>query len=66
MSFNPDPSKQTQEVIPSRKLQKSVYSPVHFNNIEVTQSTTQKHLGMLLNVKLDFQEHLKNTYSKVN
>ena len=65
-SFNPDPSKQAQEVIFSRKLEKSVYPPLHFNNIAVTQSTTQKHLGMLLDVKLDFQGHLKNIYSKVN
>ena len=66
MSFNPDLSEQAQEVIFSLKLQKSVYLPLHFNNIEVTQSTTQKHLGMVLDVKLDFQEHLKNIYSKVN
>ena len=66
MSFNPDPSKQAQEVIFSRKLQKSVYPPLHFNNIAVTQSTTQKHLGMLLDVKLDFQGYLKNIYRKVN
>ena len=32
----------------------------------MTQSTTQKHLGMLLDVKLDCQGHLKNIYSKVN
>ena len=32
----------------------------------MTQSTSQKHLGRLLDVKLDFQEHLKNIYSKVN
>ena len=36
------------------------------SNIAVTQLTTQKHLGMLLDVKLDFQGHLKNIYSKVN
>ena len=66
MSFNPDPSKQAQEVIFSCKLQKSDYPPLHFNNIEVTQSTIQQHLGMLLDVKLDFQGHLKNIYSKVN
>ena len=66
MSFNPDPSKQAQEVIFSCKLQKSVYPPLHFNNIAVTQSTTRKHLGMILDVKLDFQGHLKNIYSKVN
>ena len=32
----------------------------------MTQSTTQKHLGMILDVKLDFQGQLKNIYSKVN
>ena len=32
----------------------------------MTQPTTQKHLGMLLDVKLDFAEHLKNIFSKVN
>ena len=52
MSFNPDPSKQAQEVIFFRKFQKSVYPPLHFNNIEVTHSTTQKHLGMLLDGEL--------------
>ena len=40
MSFNTDGSKQAQEVIFSRKLQKSVYSPLHFNSIAVPQSTT--------------------------
>ena len=66
MSLNSDPSKQTQEVIFSRNLQKLFYPPLHFNNIAVTQSRTKKHLGMILGVKLDFQGHLKNIYSKVN
>ena len=66
MSLNSDPSIQTQEVIFSRNLQKLVYPPLLFNNIAVTQSRTQKHLGMFLGVKLDFQGHLKNIYSKVN
>ena len=66
MNFNPDPTKQAQEVIFSRKLQKLIYPPLHFNNIAVTQSTAQKHIGMILDVKLDFQGHLKNIYSKVN
>ena len=55
MSFNLDPNKQAQEVIFTRKFQESVYPPLRFNNIAVTQSTTQRHLGMLLDVKLDFQ-----------
>ena len=36
MNFSPDPSKQTQEVIFSCKLQKPVYPPLLFNKIAVT------------------------------
>ena len=32
----------------------------------MTQSKIQKHLGVLLDIKLDFQEHLRNIYNKVN
>ena len=32
----------------------------------MTHSTTQKNLAMLLDVKVNFQGHLKNIYSKVN
>ena len=32
----------------------------------MTESLNQKHLGMFLDTKLDFQEHLKSTFSKVN
>ena len=59
MSFKPDRSKQVQEVIFSRKLQKSTHPPLGFNNNTVTQSVTQKHLGMFLDDTLDFQEHSK-------
>ena len=66
MSFNPDPSKQAQEVIFSRWLQKSTHPTLSFNKNTVTQSVTQKHLGMFLYTKLDFQGHLKSILSKVN
>ena len=36
LSFNPDLSKEAQELIFSCKLQKLVYPPLHFNNIAVT------------------------------
>ena len=36
-----------------------------FNNNTVTHSVTQKHLGMLLDTKLDFQGHLKSIFNKV-
>ena len=65
MSFNPNPNNQTQGVLSSRNIQKSSQPSLIFNNI-VTQSLTQEHLGIFLDTKLDFQEHLKSTFSKVN
>ena len=66
MNFNPDPSKQAQEVIFSRKLQKTNHNQVYFNHNSVKQVPSQKHLGMYLDIKLNFQEHLNNVLSKVN
>ena len=48
MSFNPDPKKQAQEVIFSRKLQKTSHPSIYFNNKSVKQVPSQKHLGMIL------------------
>ena len=66
MSFNPDLNKQAQEVLFSLKIQESSQPLLIFNNNIVTQSLTQKHLGMFLNTKLDLQEHLKSIFHKVN
>ena len=51
MSFNPDPGKQAQEVIFSRK-EKLNHFPLIFNNCGVTQTTFQKHLGPILDSRL--------------
>ena len=48
MSFNPDPSKQAQEVIFSRKRRNSNHDSIYFNNNFVNQVPSQKHLGMHL------------------
>ena len=66
MRFNPDPSKQAQEAIFSRKLQETCHSSIYFNNKSLKQFPSQKHLGMILDTKLNFQEHLKNILNKVN
>ena len=66
MSFNPDPNKQAREVIFSCKIKKSAHLPSIFNNNIVIQSITQKHLGMLLDTKLVFQEDLNSIFSKIN
>ena len=52
MSFNPDPSKQAQEKIFSRKKMKSSHPSMYFNNIPASSISVQKHLGMLLDDKL--------------
>ena len=66
MSFNPDRSKQAHEVIFSRKIQKTCHPSIYFNNKSVKQVPSQKHLGLILDNKLNFQEHLQNILNKVN
>ena len=61
MSFNSDPNKQAQEVIFSKKTKK-----ITFNKSSVSQSTSQKHLGMILDASLSFEEHLIGVQSKTN
>ena len=58
--FYRDPSKQDQEVIFSRKLQKTNHNQVYINHNSVKQVLCQKHLGMYLDTKLNFQERLNN------
>ena len=57
MSLNPDPSKQSQEVIFSRKLKKLTHPSLVFNNANVSQCKSQKHLGIILDSKLTFEDH---------
>ena len=66
MSFNLDPSEQAQEVIFSHKVKKLPYPSLVFNNNNVLQTSSQKYLGVTLNVKLTFNKHLNNVLNKVN
>ena len=66
ISFNPDPSKQAQEVIFSRKHQEIIHPSIYFNNNPIESVLSQKYLGMILDTKLNFQEHIKNILTKVN
>ena len=66
MSFNPDPSKQAQEIIFSRKTKKIFHPSLRFNNSIVSQSPYQKHLGIFFDARLNFEEHLKAVTTKVN
>ena len=66
MSFNADPSKHAQEVIFSRKSKRSTHPPLVFNNNNASQTYSQKHLGVILDFKLTFEEHLNNVLANVN
>ena len=66
MSFSPDLSKQAQEVIFSRKAKKECHSPLAFNNNNVSETNSQKHLGVVLDNRLSFEDHLKMILNKVN
>ena len=59
MSFNPDISKQADEVIFSRKRSVLSHSPLTFNNTPVAQANSLKHLAMQLDKKLNFEEIAK-------
>ena len=63
MNFNPDPTKQAHEVIFSRKTKEIYHPPLVFN---VSQSSSQKHLGVILDSKLIFDEHLKMVSLKIS
>ena len=66
MSFNPDISKQAQEVIFSRKLKKTPHPPLMFNSNLVNKASSQKHLGIIPDKSLSFEEHLKTVSVKTN
>ena len=59
ISFNPDVSKQAQEVIFSKKPQKLFHPTVLFNNIPAQPITVQKHLGVYLDEKLNVNTHIR-------
>ena len=58
MQFNPDPTKQANEVIFSCKRRKPVHPPLIFNGSPVTKTNYQKHWGLILCPNLCFQKHI--------
>ena len=66
MLFNPDTSKPAQEVLFSRKNQIQNHPTISLENAEVERSSYQKHLGIILNEKLNFKQHIDSALSKVN
>ena len=66
MLFNPDITKQAREVIFSRKNAMVNHSTIFFNETPVVHTSCQKHLGMHLDEKLNFNTHIKDKIAKAN
>ena len=64
MLFNPDPKKPAHEVIFSRKKNEETHPSVFYDNIEVSRTDSQKHLGLVLDNKLTFKKHVKDKLNK--
>ena len=66
MSFNPDPSKQVQAVLFSNKVTKANHPNIMFNGNTVQKSANQKHLDLILDEKLTFNDHITSKLTIVN
>ena len=65
MVFNPDLTKQAQEVIISRKTRELLHPCLSFNDILLKNSISKKHLGLTLDVKLNFGEYITISLKKL-
>ena len=65
MSFNPDTTKQAQEIIFSRKKNNTSHPSLYFNNTPIQRKSVQKHLGLFLDEKLSFLEHIDEKIKKL-
>ena len=50
----------------SNKCDKENYPPLHFNITNVQVADSQKHLGLVLDSKLNFNEHIERKITKCN
>ena len=48
MSFNPDLTKQAQEIIFSRKKTDTSHPSLYFNNAQIQRQSVKKYLGLIL------------------
>ena len=66
MNFNPDPNRQAQEIIFSRKKTASLHPVVQFDNRPVKSTPIHKYLGNMLDSNLSYKHHIKFILKKVN
>ena len=64
--FNPDVSTQAVEVIFSQKRGRPQHPPMSFNNVPVQHDCEAKHLGVILDDKLNFRRHISDKIKLAN
>ena len=65
--FNPDSSKQAQEVVIfSKKTNKVSHPTTTFNTVLVARTSCQKYFGLYLDERLNFSQDIKKKNSKGN
>ena len=57
--FNLEPPKQAKVVIFSRKMKNCFYFSLTFDNNKIFKCSHQKHLGVVLDPKLDFSMYVE-------
>ena len=64
MSFNPDPLKPPVEVIFSTITKPPIHPEIIFNGIPLSRQEEHKHLGLILDKKLTFHNHITEKINK--
>ena len=64
MIFNSNASKQSQEIVFSRKANANNHGTVYFNNLPVIRVNIQKYLGFFLDFKLRVFDHINEKIEK--
>ena len=66
MLFNPGPTIQATEVCLSHKRENVPHKPVIFNNNKIQFASAQKYLRLILDSKLEFNQHIDDKINKCN
>ena len=66
MLFNLDPSQPAQEELFSRKKKTQIHPTISFNKIQVETACHHKHLGILLDEKLNLKQYINTTILEIN
>ena len=67
MAFSPDLFKQAQEIIFSREIKSFIIiKSIIYNTVPIACTTCRKHLGLYIDEKLNFCDHINAKLSKAN